>query len=166
MVVRWDPFRDLMSIQNDLSRLFDRTLSGEGQGSGRELATGSGMAGSWAPALDVYETEDRIELRLDLPGIDPEDVELTVEDSTLTVSGTREFRREDSEENYRRVERRFGSFTRSLALPATADAERIQASFDKGVLEVRIPKPEQRKPRRVAISVGDRPTTIEAANEN
>jgi HSP20 family protein len=151
MVVRWDPFRDLMSIQNDLSRLFDRTMSGEGQ-SGRELATGSSMAaGSWAPALDVYETEDKIELRLDLPGIDPENVDLTVEDSTLTVSGTREFRREDSEENFRRVERRFGSFTRSLGLPATADAERIQATFDKGVLTVEVPKREEAKPKRIEI---------------
>jgi HSP20 family protein len=152
MVVRWDPFRDLMSIQNDLSRLFDRTLAGGDGGTGRELATsGSGGAGSWAPALDVYETEDKIELTLDLPGIDPEDVDLTVEDSTLTVSGTREFTSEGREENYRRVERRFGSFTRSLTLPATADAERIQATFDKGVLTIEVPKREEAKPKKIQI---------------
>jgi HSP20 family protein len=152
MVVRWDPFRDLMSIQNDLSRLFDRTLAGGEGGSGRELATsGSGMAGTWAPALDVYETEDKIELTLDLPGIDPQDVDLTVEDSTLTISGSREFISDGREENYRRVERRFGSFTRSLTLPATADAERIQATFDKGVLTIAVPKREEAKPKKIQI---------------
>jgi HSP20 family protein len=152
MVVRWDPFRDLMSIQNDLSRLFDRTLAGGDGGTGRELATsGSGGAGSWAPALDVYETEDKIELTLDLPGIDPEDVDLTVEDSTLTVSGSREFRADVDEDGFRRVERRYGSFARSLGLPATADAEHIDASFDKGVLTITIPKHEESKPKRIEI---------------
>jgi HSP20 family protein len=152
MVVRWDPFRDLMSIQNELNRLFDRTMSGpEGQSeSGRhELATAS--QSSWVPALDVYEADDRIELALDLPGIDPENVDVTVEDSTLTVSGSREFRSDVEQDGFRRVERRYGSFARSLGLPATADAEHIEASFDKGVLTIAIPKREESKPKRIEI---------------
>jgi HSP20 family protein len=149
MVVRWDPFRDLMSIQSELNRLFDRTLSGNQSEDGRELATSS--QSSWVPAVDVYEVDDRIELTLDLPGIDPDDVEVTLEDSTLTVSGAREFRSDVSEESFRRVERRYGSFARSLALPATADSERIQASFDRGVLTIQVPKREEAKPKRIEI---------------
>jgi HSP20 family protein len=151
MVVRWDPFRDLMSIQNELNRLFDRTMTGSEGGTGRELAPTSSPMGSWAPALDVYETPESLELTLDLPGIEPDAVDVTVEDSTLTVSGTREFRSDVSEENFRRVERRYGSFTRSVVLPPTADPERIQANFDKGVLSVVVPKREEAKPKRIEI---------------
>jgi HSP20 family protein len=151
MVVRWDPFRDLMSIQSDLSRLFDRTLAGNESGGGsRDLATAS-TSPDWIPALDVYEAEDRLELTLDLPGIEPDAVELTVEDSVLSISGTRRFRSDVSEENYRRVERRYGSFTRSLVLPATADPEGIKASFDKGVLTIEVPKREEAKPKKIEI---------------
>lgn len=150
MVVRWDPFRDLMSIQSDLSRLFDRTLAGNESGGGRELATSS-TSPDWIPALDVYEAEDRLELTLELPGIDPDAVELTVEDSVLSITGTRQFRSDVSEENYRRVERRYGSFTRSLVLPPTADAEGIKASFDKGVLTIEVPKREEAKPKKIEI---------------
>ena len=103
---------------------------------------------SWIPALDVYEAEDTLELTLDLPGIDPAAVELTVEDSSAPISGVREFRSDVSEENYRRVERRYGSFARSSLTP-TADAEGIRASFDEGVLTIEVPKREEaRKPRR------------------
>jgi HSP20 family protein len=151
MVVRWDPFRDLMSIQGELNRLFDRTLAGDESRGGRELATDSVAPDSWAPALDVYEGQDGLELTLDLPGIDPEAVELTVEDSVLTISGRREFRSDVSEENYRRVERRYGSFARSLVLPPTADAEGIEASFDKGVLTIEVPTREAAKPKKIEI---------------
>jgi HSP20 family protein len=151
MVVRWDPFRDLMSIQGELNRLFDRTLAGDESRGGRELATASVAADSWTPALDVYEGQDGLELTLDLPGIDPEAVELTVEDSVLTISGRREFRSDVSEENYRRVERRYGSFARSLVLPPTADAEGIEASFDKGVLTIEVPTREAAKPKKIEI---------------
>jgi HSP20 family protein len=151
MVVRWDPFRDLMSIQGELNRLFDRTLAGDESRGGRELATASVAADSWAPALDVYEGQDGLELTLDLPGIDPDAVELTVEDSVLTISGRREFRSDVSEENYRRVERRYGSFARSLVLPPTADAEGIEATFDKGVLTIEVPTREAAKPKKIEI---------------
>jgi HSP20 family protein len=143
-LVRWDPFRDLVSIQDELNRLFGRTFAG-GE-SMRPTATGA-----WMPAMDVFETEDEIVAKLELPGIEPNEVEVQVEDSTLTVSGKREFSSETNEENYHRVERRYGAFTRSIALPQTADVEKVAAKFDKGVLTVEVPKVERAKPKKIEI---------------
>lgn len=144
MLERWDPFRDLMSIQNELNRLFGRTYGGG------EAATGS--SGGWVPAMDVFETQDRFAVAVELPGIEPGDVEVSVEDSTLTIKGEREFFYKDAtDESVRRIERRYGQFTRSLTLPRTADAERIEASFDKGVLTVEVPKREEAKPRTITV---------------
>jgi HSP20 family protein len=143
-LVRWDPFRDLVSIQDELNRLFGRTFTG-GE-SLRPTATGS-----WMPAMDVYETDSSIVAKLELPGIEPGDVEVSVEDQALTVSGTREFPSETNEQNYHRVERRYGSFTRAIALPQTADVEKVSASFDKGVLTVEVPKLERAKPKKIEI---------------
>jgi HSP20 family protein len=145
-ITRWDPFRDLMSIQSELNRLFGRTYGGQ---SDAGTAVGSGSA--WVPALDAYETPDKIVVTLELPGIEPDDVDVTVEDSTLTVSGTREFYNEVSEDNFHRVERRFGSFSRTITLPSTANAEAIDARFDKGVLTIEIPKVEEAKPKKISI---------------
>ena len=139
---RWDPFRDLMSIQNELNRLFGRTYAGE---------TGSGASGAWVPPLDIYETEEKFVVTLELPGIGADDVDVSVEDSTLTVRGERKFYTEVDEDSFHRVERRYGQFVRSLSLPSTADAERIQASFDKGVLTIEVPKAEQAKPRKITV---------------
>jgi HSP20 family protein len=143
-LVRWDPFRDLVSIQDELNRLFGRTFTGSE--SMRPAASGS-----WMPAMDVFETEDRIVATLELPGIEPKDVEVSVEDSTLTVSGTRDFTSETNEENYHRVERRYGSFTRSISLPQTVDMEKVGARFDKGVLTIEVPKVERAKPKKIEI---------------
>ena len=146
-IARWDPFRDLMEIQGELNRLFGRTYgSGEDNGGASALATGT-----WAPAVDVYEDKDSVLLHVELPGVEPDDVELSVEDSTLTIRGRREFARDVDQENYRRVERRYGEFVRTFTLPPTADAERVHASFDKGVLTVEVPKKEEAKPRRIEI---------------
>ena len=111
--------------------------------------------------MDLVETEDHFVLKADLPGLAEGDVSLEVEDNVLTVSGERKAEHEDKREGYVRVERAYGAFRRSLTLPEGIDPEAVTASFDKGVLEVRIPKPEERKPRRVAIQVGDRPAAIE-----
>jgi HSP20 family protein len=143
-IVRWDPFRDLVSIQDELNRLFGRTYAGV------EPARPT-AAGSWMPSMDVYETEDEIVATLELPGIDPGDVEVAVEDSTLTVTGMRGFTSEVNEEHYHRIERRYGSFSRAIALPQTADTDRVEASFDKGVLTVRVAKAEKAKPRKIQI---------------
>jgi HSP20 family protein len=143
-LVRWDPFRDLVSIQDELSRLFGRTFGGAE--SIRPSATGG-----WMPSMDVYETEDRIVAKLELPGIEPDKVDVSVEDSTLTVSGSREFSDEVKEESYHRVERRYGSFTRAVTLPQTADTEKVNASFDKGVLTIEIGKAEKAKPKKIQV---------------
>jgi len=140
-LARWDPFRDLMSIQGEMNRLFGRTYSG-----GDDV-----FAGSWAPALDIYETKEKFVVTMELPGMDAKGVDVSVEDSTLTVTGERKFYSEVNEESFHRVERRFGQFVRSLALPSTADAERIAASFDKGVLTVEVPKVEAAKPKKITV---------------
>jgi HSP20 family protein len=154
-LVRWEPVRELTSLQNEMNRLFttffDTPTGGNGEGATRR----------WIPAMDLAETDDHFVLKADLPGLGEGDVNLEVEDNVLTVSGERKAEHEDKREGYVRVERAYGSFRRSLTLPEGIDPEGVTASFDKGVLEVRIPKPEERKPRRVAIQVGDRPAAIE-----
>jgi HSP20 family protein len=107
--------------------------------------------GAWIPAMDVLETEDRYVVKLELAGIDPDDVEVAVEDSTLSVSGHRELSTETNEENYHRLERRYGSFSRSITLPQTVDTEKVEASFDKGVLTVEVPKVERAKPKKIQV---------------
>jgi HSP20 family protein len=142
-ITRWDPFRDLMSIQNEMNRLFGRTYGGDEMG-------GTGR-GAWTPALDVYETHDRFVINVELPGVSADDVDISVEDSTLTIRGERSFYREQSQDSFHRIERRFGEFSRSLTLPRTANAEDIQASFDAGVLTIEVPKKEEAKPKRISI---------------
>src|SRR5712691_1795479 len=136
-VSRWDPFRDLMSIQNELNRLFGRTYAGE--------TGGSSAGGTWVPPLDIFETKDQYVIKVELAGVAPELVDVSVEDSNLTVSGERGFYADVPEEAFHRVERRYGPFQRSLTLPPTADAEQIRASFDKGVLTIEVPKKEEAK---------------------
>jgi HSP20 family protein len=117
----------------------------------------------WVPAMDLLETADHFVLRADLPGMTQDDVKIELEDSTLTVSGERKSEHEDKQEGYYRVERAFGSFSRSLTLPKGINADAVTASFDNGVLEIRVPKPEERKPRRISIAVGDQSATIEGS---
>ena len=143
-LVRWDPFRDLVSIQDELSRLFGRTYGGS------ESLRPSAV-GVWMPSMDVYETEDKIVAKLELPGIEPANVDVSVEDSTLTISGTREFSDEVKEESYHRVERRYGSFTRAITLPQTVDTEQVNANFDKGVLTIEVAKVEKAKPKKIQV---------------
>jgi HSP20 family protein len=147
MAMRWDPFRDLMSIQNELNRLFGQTYAGQGEQ--QALASRSGSA--WVPPLDVFETNDKFVVTVELPGIEPDSVDVSVEDSTLTVRGERSFYRDVDENSFHRVERRYGAFARTLTLPQAADAERIEASFDRGVLTIEVPKVEQAKPRKITV---------------
>jgi HSP20 family protein len=151
-ITRWDPFRDLVSIQDELNRLFGRTYGGaEPVRFGNAESTRAGAAGSWVPPLDVFETGDKLVVKVELPGIEPDAVEVSVEDSTLTVSGSRAFEQETDEQSYHRIERRYGAFSRSLRLPQTADPEKVDARFDKGVLTIEVPKREEAKPRRIEI---------------
>ena len=142
---RWDPFRDLMSIQNELNRLFGRTYAGG------ESGTAGGVTGAWVPPLDIYETPEKFVVHVELPGVDPDGVDVSVEDSVLTVRGQRDFYSNVDEDSFHRVERRYGAFARSITLPQTADAERIEASFDRGVLTIEVPKVEQAKPRKIQV---------------
>src|ERR687883_145081 len=147
-LIRWDPARELTSLQSEINRLFttffDTPTTAGGNG---------GALRRWIPAMDLVETEDHFVLRADLPGLTEADVNLEVEDNVLTISGERKAEHETSKEGYHRVERAFGAFSRSLTLPEGVDAEAVEANFDRGVLEIRIPKPEQRKPRKISIGV-------------
>ena len=155
-LVRWEPVRELNSLQSEMNRLFNTFFDTPAGGNGGGLRR-------WVPPMDLVETDEHFVLRADLPGLSEGDVAIELEDNVLTVSGERTAEHEDKKEGFYRMERSFGQFRRSLTLPEGIDAERIAATFDKGVLEVRIPKPEERKPRRVAISVGDKPAAIEGS---
>jgi HSP20 family protein len=156
-IVRWEPLRELSSLQNEMNRLFNTAFDAP-------TTPGNGAAmRRWVPAMDLLETTDHFVLRADLPGLTQDDVKIELEDSTLTVSGERKSEHEDKQEGYYRVERAFGSFSRSLTLPKGIDADAVTASFDNGVLEIRVPKPEERKPRRISIAVGDQPAAIEGS---
>ncbi len=161
-LIRWEPVRELNTIQNEMNRLFNTFFdSPSSAGAGRDNGP---TLRRWVPAMDLVETEDAFVLRADLPGLSEQDVNIELEDNVLTVSGERKAEHEERKEGYYRVERASGNFSRSLTLPEGVDPEAVTANFDRGVLEVRIPKPEQRKPRKVAISVGGQSNgTIEGA---
>ena len=135
MLARMDPFRDLRTVEDDFDRLVGRALSRD----------------TWMPPLDVNESADRFEVKVDLPGLDPDDVNVTFEDGMLTIGGKRQFESENEGETWHRVERGFGTFARSIRLPQTADTEKIEASFDKGVLTVTVPKSERAKPKTIQV---------------
>jgi HSP20 family protein len=151
-LVRWEPVRELTSLQGEMNRLFNTFFD-----SPQSSTPGNGGARRWLPAMDLVETEDHFVLRADLPGLSEDDVTIELEDNVLTVAGERKAEHEEKREGFYRVERSFGQFRRSLTLPDGVDADGITAHFDKGVLSVRVPKPEERKPRRVAIHVGEQP---------
>ncbi|MDP9376118.1 MAG: Hsp20/alpha crystallin family protein [Actinomycetota bacterium] len=158
-IIRWEPLRELSSLQSEVNRLFNSVSD--------LPAAASGTAGAnlrrWMPAMDLIEKEDSFVLRADLPGMKEEDLSIEFEDNVLTLSGERKSESEESGEGFHRVERAFGSFSRTLTLPKGIDPESISAEFENGVLEVRIPKPEERKPRRISISVGGESQTIEGS---
>lgn len=156
-IVRWEPLRELNSLQHEMNRLFNTVFDTPADG------TSATSARRWVPAMDLLETRDHFVLRADLPGLSEEDVRIELQDNVLTVAGDRCNEHRDEGEGFYRVERSFGTFSRSLTLPKGIDAEAVTASFDRGVLEVRIPKPEERKPHRVTIGAnGSEPKTIDA----
>ena len=150
VITRWDPFREFSSLQGRLNHLFQQSA---GEGSQESLTTTS-----FAPAVDVYEDEHQVTLKIDAPGIDEKDIDVRLENRVLTVTGERKFEKEEKEENYRRVERQYGSFSRSFTLPSTIDAESVSANYEKGVLNIKLAKKAEAKPKQIKISVGGEKT--------
>jgi len=147
-LIRWEPVRELNTIQSEMNRLFNTYFDSPTPANGTALRR-------WVPAMDLVETDQDFVLRADLPGVDENDVKIELEDRVLTIAGERRAEHEERKEGYYRVERSSGAFTRTLTLPEGVNPDGIKASFDKGVLEVRIPKPEEKKPHRVSIAVGN-----------
>ena len=162
-ITRYDPFRDLRALQDEVNRLFS---SGMTRGFGDE-----GIArGAWTPTVDIYENKDNIVLEAELPGMNREDFELTIENNVLTLRGERRFEKKDEADNYHRVERAYGGFTRSFTLPQTVSAESASAEYKNGVLRVVLRKREEVKARRIEIAgegeEGSAPKTIETKAES
>jgi HSP20 family protein len=150
VITRWEPFREFSTLQDRLNRLFQQSVS---EGRDESLTTSS-----FAPAVDVYEDDHQVTLKIEVPGIDEKDIDVRLENNTLTVHGERKLEKEEKEENYRRVERQYGSFTRSFTLPNTVDAEGVSAQYDKGVLKIKLAKKAEAKPKQIKISVGSEKT--------
>jgi len=151
-LIRWEPVTELNTIQNEMNRLFNTFFEQPSQ-----ATRGNGALRRWLPPMDLVETGDHYVLRADLPGLSDGDVNIQLEDNTLTISGERKTEHEQGGEGYYRLERGFGAFSRALTLPDGVDPDSVQAHFDRGVLEIRIPKPEQRKPKTVQITLGTAP---------
>ncbi len=144
-ITRWDPFRNVSGMQDEMQRLFRDVLGGD---------AAPATAGAFSPVLDVEETEDGFTLHVELPGVSPDEVEITLEENVLTIAGERSFYDEQRAENLRRVERRYGRFHRAIRMPDRVDGELVSASFRDGMLTVTVPKAEEAKPRRIAINAG------------
>lgn len=148
LITRWDPFREFVTLQGRMNRLFRDSF-----GDAREEAL---TTTTFAPPVDVYEDEHNVTLKIEVPGIDEKDIDVRIENNTLTVHGERKFEKEEKEENYRRVERQYGSFTRTFTLPNTVDTEKVQADYDKGVLKVQLAKKAEAKPKQIKVNVGQK----------
>ena len=144
-ITRWDPFREVVSLQNRMNSLF-RDLNEGGEG---PLATAS-----FVPAVDVYEDDKKVMLKLEVPGMQEKDLDVSVENNTLTVKGERKFEKEEKEENFHRIERRYGSFFRAFTLPSTVDTEHVAASYEAGVLKLELSKKPEAQPKQIKINVG------------
>ncbi len=142
MLTRWDPWRDLQRFQEEMGRTFDDRL----------LARGGESMG-WAPKVDIYEDEEGVDLRFELAGVEPKDVDIRFENGVLTLRGERKLEKEEKKDNYHRVELSYGTFTRSFSLPATIDAEKIRAESKNGVLTVHLPKKAEAKPKSIQVKV-------------
>jgi HSP20 family protein len=157
-LIRWEPARELQTFQQEVNRLFGTFFDSQAGAPAQ-----AGLVRRWTPAVDLVEDDEHYVLTADLPGVAEQDVNVEVEGRILTVSGERRSEHEERKDGYRRVERASGRFVRALRLPQGVDAEGIEARFDNGVLEVSIPKPEQRKPRKVAIAVGKGEPALEGS---
>jgi HSP20 family protein len=150
LITRWDPYRELATLQDRMNRLFQETA-----GSGETSLTNSG---AFVPPVDVYENEHGLRLKLEVPGIDEKDLDVRIENNVLTVRGERKFEKEEKEENFHRIERRYGSFVRSFSLPTTIDSEKVSADYKNGVLTLELGKKAEAKPKQIKVTIGSQPT--------
>lgn len=146
-IVRWDPVRDFVTLQDRMNRLMSGLSRGRSE---EELGTG----GSWVPPVDIFEKDGALVLKAELPDMEQKDIDLRIENNTLTLRGEKKMERETNEENYHRVERSYGNFVRSFTLPATVDQDKIKAEYRNGVLTVTLPVREEAKPKLIQVKVG------------
>jgi len=166
-MMRWDPFQDLRDAQDEMAQMSPMSprlahalgLHGQQQGSGRAATT------AWAPALDISERKDAYLVTVELPGVEADDLQITLEDGLLTIQGERHFAHDSSEQQFHRIERRYGAFRRSITLPAQVMAEQIEAMVDNGVLQILVPKMEEAKPKRIQVRPG-RAEILAASSED
>ncbi len=154
-IIRWDPFRDMVTLREKMNRMFEDVFAGRSED--KDLS-----ASTWAPAVDIFETESELVMTVEIPGIDEKDIEIKIEDNTLTLKGERKFEKETKEENYHRIERSYGSFYRAFTLPNSIDPDKILAEHENGVLKITMAKRLELKPRKVKIL---KPATPEKAKK-
>jgi len=154
-IARWEPFRGVTTLQDQINRLFDHAFDRTGEES---------SLSAWAPSVDIYETEQELVVKADLPEVDPKDLDIRVENNVLTIRGERKFEKKVNEENYLRVERSYGSFARSFTLANTVNSDAIKAEYLNGVLTLTLPKREEAKPKQIKVSMAA-PTAAAAAGK-
>jgi HSP20 family protein len=146
-LTKWDPFKDLLSLQDRMNRLFDESV--------RNVKTGDEALSSaiWSPAVDIYETDDEVVVKAELPEVNQKDIDIQIENNTLTLRGERKFNKETKKENFHRIERAYGTFSRSFTLPGTINQEKISADYKDGILRISMPKREETKPKQIKVAV-------------
>lgn len=154
MITRWDPFRELNTITDRMNRLFQETY-------GTTNREGEGLTSSFVPAVDIYEDEHNVTVKMEVPGIDQKDIDVHLENNTLTVRGERKFEKDEKEENFHRIERRYGSFYRAFTLPNTLDPDKVQADYENGVLKIKLAKKAEAKPKQIKVNIGSAKPQIE-----
>ena len=148
LVTRWDPFREVATLQDRMNRLFNDQFGA--------MTRDESLSGAFVPPVDVYEDENSIQVRLEVPGVDEKDIDVQMENNLLTVRGERRFNTEEKEESLHRIERRYGSFTRSFTLPNTVSSEGVKADYEKGVLTIQLPKRAEAKPKQIKVNINSK----------
>jgi HSP20 family protein len=165
-MMRWDPFQDLRSAQDEMAQMAPMSpMLAHALGLHAQQGSGRATTTAWAPALDISERKDAYLVTVEVPGVKPEELDITLEDGLLTIQGERHFAHDSSEQQFHRVERRYGAFRRSITLPAQVQAEQIEASFENGVLQIMVPKMEEAKPKRIQVRPG-RAEVLAASSED
>jgi HSP20 family protein len=154
-IIRWDPFRDIITLREKMNRLFEDAVTARGEE--KDM-----ISSTWTPSVDIFETENALILTAEVPGVDENNIEIKIEDHTLSLKGDRIFEKETSEENYHRIERSYGSFYRSFTLPRNVDQEKIKAEHDNGVLRITMPKKPESKPKTVKVLTPQKKTEKKA----